>query len=114
MHITLAVLIAMTINKTSSALKEGQAVSAKQLISAGTNLNLRDRNGKTALMHAAGFGYRASYKEVAQQLLAAGADPNIQDNDGQTALAIAERIAELNPTSKEQAEMVKLLKNPSR
>jgi hypothetical protein len=96
------------------SLIEGQAVSAKLLISAGTNLNLRDRRGKTALMHAAGLGYRtSSYKEVVQQLLTAGADPNIQDNDGQTALAIAERIAESNPTSKEQAELVGLLKNPS-
>jgi uncharacterized protein len=94
------------------SLKEGQGVSAKELISAGTNLNLRDSNGKTALMHAAGLGYQASYKEIAQQLITAGADPNIQDNEGHTALAIAERIAELNPTSKEQAEMVKLLKNP--
>ena len=93
------------------SLKEGQAVSAKQLISAGANLNLRDQNGKTALMHTAGLGYQASsYKEVVQWLLAYGADANIQDNEGKTALVIAERTAESNPTSKEQAEIVALLK----
>jgi hypothetical protein len=95
------------------SLEEGQATSARELISAGTNLNLRDRNAKTALMHAAGFGYRPSYKEVVQHLITSGADSNIQDNNGQTALAIAERIAQLNPTSQEQAEIVRLLKNSS-
>ena len=93
------------------SLEEGAAVSAKGLISAGTNLNLRDRNGKTALMHAAGLGYRPLYKEVVQQLLTSGADRNIQDHNGQTALAIAEQTAQSNPTSQDQAEMVRLLKN---
>ena len=93
------------------SLEEGQAISAKELVSAGTNLNLRDHKGKTALMHAAGLGYQPSYKEVVQQLLKSGADPNLQDNDGQSALAIAERSAQSNPSSFEQAEMVRLLKS---
>lgn len=93
------------------SLNEGQAVSAKQLIAAGTNLDLRDQHGKTALMHTAGLGYQAStYKEVVQWLLAKGADASIQDNTGQTAVTIAERTAQSNPTSKEQAEIVALLK----
>ena len=95
------------------SLEEGSAVSAKELISAGTNLNLRDRNGKTALMHAAGLGYRPLYKEVVQQLLTSGADRNIQDNNGQTALSIAEQTAQSNSTSQDQAEVVRLLKNAS-
>lgn len=95
------------------SLKEGQANSAKELIKAGTNLNLRDRNGKTALMHAADLGYKSPYQEVVQQLLTSGADLNLQDNDGQTALAHAERIAQLNPTDKRQAEVVELLKKAS-
>jgi ankyrin repeat protein len=92
------------------SLREGQGISAKELISAGTNLNLRDRNGNTALMHAAGLGYQPSYKEVVHQLLTSGADPNIRDNSGQTALAIAQGVALLNSTSQEQAEVVRLLK----
>jgi hypothetical protein len=93
------------------SLTEGQGISAKELISAGTNLNLRDRNGKTALMHAAGLGDQPSYKEVVHRLLTAGADPNIRDNNGQTALAIAQGIAQSNPASQEQAEIVRLLKS---
>ena len=95
------------------SLKEGQANSAKELIKAGTNLNLRDRNGKTALMHAADLGYKSPYQEVVHQLLTSGADLKLQDNDGQTALAHAERIAQLNPTDKRQAEVVELLKKAS-
>ncbi len=64
-------------------------------------------------MHAAGLGYRPLYKEVVQQLLTSGADRNIQDNNGQTALSIAEQTAQSNPTSQDQAEMVRLLKNAS-
>jgi ankyrin repeat protein len=96
------------------SLKEGQAVSAKELIDAGSNPNLRDRNGKTALMHAADLGYKSSYQEVVQHLLTSGADLNIQDNDGQTALAHAERTAQLNPNDKRQAAVVGLLQNARR
>jgi ankyrin repeat protein len=93
------------------SLEDGQAVSAKQLIAAGTNLDLRDQSGKTALMHTVGLGHQGStYKEVVQWLLAKGADVSIQDNEGKTAFAIAERTAWSNPTSKEQAEIVALLK----
>ena len=92
------------------SLEEGQAVSAKQLIAAGTNLDLRDQKGRTALMHTAALGSQTVYKEVVQWLLAKGADTSIQDNEGKTAVAIAERSWESNPTSKIQAETLALLK----
>jgi hypothetical protein len=91
------------------SVNEGQAVCASDLIKAGTNVNLRDRRGKTALMHAAGL----RYKEVVEQLLTSGADPNIQDDDGQTALDHADRNAQLNPTDQSLAGIVMLLKNAS-
>jgi len=60
-------------------------------------------------MHAA----ERSYRKVVEHLLISGADPSVQANNRQTALAIAEQTAQLNPTSQDQAEVVRLLKNSS-
>ena len=93
------------------SLNEGHAVSAAELIDAGANLNVRDRNGKTALMHAAHLGYKPWSKEVVQHLISSGADLNIQDNEGITALAHAERMMQGNTPDERQAAVVSLLKN---
>ena len=46
------------------------------LIIRGINVNIKDRNGKTALMTASFFGFT----EAVKLLLQAGADPNIEDH----------------------------------
>jgi len=51
------------------------------LIKAGTNLNVRDKNGQTALTVAAG----ASKEKFVELLIGAGADPDIPDNLGVSA-----------------------------
>jgi len=59
---------------------------AATLIIAGTNPNIQNNDGETALMWAAGLGYI----DIVKLLLNKGADINIKDNDGNTALNIAE------------------------
>lgn len=52
------------------------------LLDAGANLNARDDEGRTALMHASGFGYA----EAVRLLIEHGANLNLKDNNGRTAL----------------------------
>jgi hypothetical protein len=52
------------------------------LLGAGANLNARDDEGATALMHASGFGY----EEAVRLLIEHGANLNLKDNKGRTAL----------------------------
>ncbi|MDO8313610.1 MAG: ankyrin repeat domain-containing protein, partial [Sideroxyarcus sp.] len=54
------------------------------LIRAGANINVKDKNGRTALMHGVRFNTRA-----AKILIDAGADLNLVDNEGRTALSYA-------------------------
>jgi hypothetical protein len=68
------------------------------LIQWGVEVNTRDKNGWTALMHAC----RRGFVETAKALLAAGADATVSTDDGKTALTLAEQAK--NP------ELVSLLK----
>jgi hypothetical protein len=54
---------------------------ADDLIKAGTDLNVKDKNGQTALVVAAG----ASMEKMVELLLKAGADPDIPDSLGASA-----------------------------
>eukprot|EP00434_Breviolum_minutum_P032768 symbB.v1.2.028979.t1/scaffold2981.1/size65978/4 len=57
----------------------------KELINAKADLNLKDKNGDTALMWAAKKGHR----EIVKELISAKADLNLKDKDGNTALILA-------------------------
>jgi uncharacterized protein len=57
----------------------------KLMIEHGADVNIRDANGSTPLMHAAKRGNNL----IVQMLLAAGADPSAKNNEGVTALDLA-------------------------
>jgi ankyrin repeat protein len=56
-------------------------------LDAGADVNTRDQEGRTALMHVAESA--PGNLEIARILISAGADVNLTDNDGCTALEIA-------------------------
>jgi ankyrin repeat protein len=63
----------------------GDKAMVKDLLDAGTNVNVKDEAGRTPLTEAAWNGHT----ETIKLLLERGADPNIKKNDGQTALSLA-------------------------
>ena len=67
------------------AARAGDIVGLKRELAAGMNVNARDGQGWTALMHAVNKGYVL----MVQPLLDAGADPNVRAPDGATALFMA-------------------------
>ena len=64
------------------AVAENDAAKVKELLDAGTDINLQNTNGWTALMRATWAGY----VKIAKLLLDYGADPNTLDKEGWTAL----------------------------
>ena len=67
--------------RTSLMMTNNTAV-AKFLVDHGADVNLKDEQGATALMHAGGMGRIG----IVKMLLDAGADVDAQDDDGDTAL----------------------------
>jgi ankyrin repeat protein len=57
------------------------------LLAQGADINARDKQGRTALIHAA----REGDSEMVKLLLEKGADPLIKDNNGDTALSFLEK-----------------------
>jgi ankyrin repeat protein len=89
-------------NLTRNMLKEiscynPNIIIIKSCISAGADINARDANGSSALLHAA----QIRNTEIAKLLIAAGADVNSKNNDDRTALMFAAKYG--------HTEMVKLL-----
>lgn len=60
----------------------GNNNKVKEFIKSGIDINMKDKDGRTALMNAA----LNSFLMTVMILLDAGADPNLQDKDGRTAL----------------------------
>lgn len=73
--------------------KRGSSDKVKKLIKNGSNINVKDNEGRTPLMYAT----LNSFLMVAQILIKNGADSNLQDKDGRTALMMSgtERIKNL-------------------
>jgi ankyrin repeat protein len=73
------------------AITFGRLEVAKALIKGGAKLDLKNKDGNTALLSAAFLGQ----PEIVKALLEKGADVNAKNNDGSTALASAELPWEL-------------------
>ncbi|MBD2744760.1 ankyrin repeat domain-containing protein [Coleofasciculus sp. FACHB-1120] len=63
-----------------------RAEVVKMLVEAGANINLKGKDGRTALMWAALPGYA----DATQALIEAGADLDARDDEGNTAMMLAE------------------------
>lgn len=61
--------------------KQNPLATAEILIRAGSDVNAQNKNGKTALMSAAGNGYT----RMSKFLIEHGANPKTKDNNGKTA-----------------------------
>jgi ankyrin repeat protein len=72
----------------------------KRLIAASANISHANRNGTTALMVAAQYGYPESMRA----LLEAGAQPNLRDRRGDDAKDYANRFARQVRLSGERGE----------
>lgn len=67
------------------AIHKAQPAAVAALLDAGADPNSTERDGSTALMMAAGYGYT----NIVKLLLARGANPQIATSDGITALDLA-------------------------
>lgn len=92
----LTMLMLVASNKSKSAYRKTGTFDnglkmLSTLIEAGVGVDLRDKDGKTALMYAAEHG------ELVRPLLKAGANPNLAGNLGQTALIQCSLRTRWNP-----------------
>jgi ankyrin repeat protein len=69
------------------ASRTGKLEGVQSLVAAGVNVNARDRNGKTALLTAA--GHSNGSKEKILVLIEGGSDLSAKDNSGRNALDLA-------------------------
>lgn len=70
--------------RAAQTIMGGNESEIAELISKGADVNAKDNDGKTALIHATGRGRR--HIETVKVLLGRGADVNAKDNNGKTAL----------------------------
>jgi ankyrin repeat protein len=63
----------------------GNNNKVKEFIKSGIDINMKDKDGRTALMNAV----MNNFLMVVITLIDAGANPNLQDKDGRTALMMA-------------------------
>jgi len=72
------------------------AANIRQLAKSGADVNLRNRQGETALFKAIDYHNLAAVKA----LLEVGADPNIGDNKGNTPVHLAAKMGDIKMTMK--------------
>ena len=89
--LTAALLLAMTAMARAETVEEselraaagsGNSGEVARLLAEGTDPNVPDHNGRTALHHAA----ENAQARILNALLEAGGDPDVQDRDGSTPL----------------------------
>jgi ankyrin repeat protein len=76
------------------AAEQGRPKVVELLLAAGVAVDARDREGRTALMRAAGVDPRMAstrHVSVVRQLLAAKADRSLRDRQGRTAADLARK-----------------------
>ena len=61
------------------AAKQGDIEAVKQYLDAGADVNAKDDDGDTPLIHAASMMYRAENKEIVELLITKGADVNAEN-----------------------------------
>jgi ankyrin repeat protein len=91
---TMLMFLVTQIRSTTTAKYQVQ-----DLIQAGVDVNLQDKNGSTALMMAVHNSNTSSSEEVVKMLIDAGADVNIQNKNGLTALMIAANYSNSKSTN---------------
>ena len=74
-----------SVGETESPGRRMRPVVMRMLLKAGADPEIRDREGRTALMHYADYGIRTGVEVLAD----AGAKVNERDHDGNTALILA-------------------------
>lgn len=79
----------------TAAIFAGNTNLAQLLIQKGADLNARDAQGRTALMHAVGRG--EGYTNVVRWLIENNADVNLKDHNGETALDHARASTSASP-----------------
>lgn len=75
----------MTVRDTEAPEAPSRATILRMLLNAGADKELRDRDGRTALMRYANFGVLTGVEILAE----AGAKLNLRDREGNTALILA-------------------------
>ncbi len=92
----------------------------KELIAGGIDLNQKDNEGWTSLMHAVQLFSNSAHKEsvfaIIKELLEAGADPEIETNDGTIVLEEAEdnevkKLIRTYNLARKREKVFKILKN---
>ena len=78
-----------------AAAGNGNAGEVERLLAEGTDPNVPDPNGRTALHHAA----EIAKARILNALLESGGDPDVQDRDGSTPLHLAAAFPYFEPDS---------------
>ncbi len=93
------------LNALKMALSDGHVKTAQFLIDQGIDINSKDEDGQTLLMHSVDCRSPASVK----LLLSLGVDQIVKDNEGQTALDLAKKISKIAPKDASPQKVLSLL-----